>query len=148
MDAKKVGIIIAGSRNFGDFFVMSRFTMLAISDLIRKGIIEDEYDLSNVTIIQGGADGADTLGYKFALRYRIEQKQFDANWDKFGKSAGYKRNVQMADYASEFDYKVLIAFPEIDGESKGTHMMIDIAKSEKYNFDKIYIKYVNTIPFL
>jgi len=46
-----------------------------------------------------------------------------AEWDKYGKSAGYKRNEQMAIYAKE-DNGVLIAF---HNGSKGTKHMIDLA---------------------
>ena len=47
---------------------------------------------------------------------------FPADWDKYGKRAGYLRNVQMAEYAD-----ALLAF--WDGESRGTKNMIDEALS-------------------
>jgi len=50
---------------------------------------------------------------------------FSADWSKYGKSAGYKRNKQMALYAD-----VLIAF--WDGNSKGTKLMIELAKEYKF----------------
>ena len=49
--------------------------------------------------------------------------EFPADWDKHGKSAGYKRNLEMAENAD-----ALIAF--WDGESRGTKHMIDIAKEK------------------
>jgi len=49
--------------------------------------------------------------------------KFPADWNKFKKSAGYKRNVEMAENAD-----ALIAF--YDGKSKGTGHMIDIAKEK------------------
>jgi hypothetical protein len=45
-------------------------------------------------------------------------------WDIFGKSAGYKRNEEMAKVA---DACVIFW----DGKSKGTKHMIDIAKKYK-----------------
>ena len=54
---------------------------------------------------------------------------FNADWDKFGKSAGYKRNEQMGNHAD-----ALIAI--WDGKSKGTMHMISIAKKLDLN---IYI---------
>ena len=80
--------------------------------------------LSNQTeieIVSGTANGADKLGEKYANDNGYPIKQFSANWDKYGKSAGYKRNAQMADYAD-----TLIAF--WDGKSRGTKHMIDLAK--------------------
>lgn len=46
-----------------------------------------------------------------------------ADWDLDGKSAGFKRNVKMAEYAD-----ALVAF--WDGSSRGTKHMIDIAKEK------------------
>lgn len=73
-------------------------------------------------IVSGGARGADSLAEKFAKDYGIPVKIFPAEWDVYGKSAGYKRNVQIIKYAD-----VVIAF--WDGHSKGTKHSIDIAKS-------------------
>ena len=73
-----------------------------------------------VEIVSGTAAGADTLGERYAQEKGYEVKKFPAQWDLYGKSAGYKRNQQMAEYADG-----LIAF--WDGKSKGTKHMIDIA---------------------
>lgn len=82
---------------------------------------------SNVTIVSGTANGADKLGERFAREFSLNLKRFPANWDKYGKSAGYKRNAQMAKYASDsLSKKVLIAF--WDGKSSGTKHMINLAK--------------------
>lgn len=104
-------IIIAGSRTFNDY---SRLT--TVCDRILDGH-------KKIEIVSGTANGADRLGEMYAqLRgYRI--KKFPAEWDTYGKSAGYRRNVQMAEYGD-----MLIAF--WDQKSKGTKHMIDIAKKE------------------
>ena len=49
---------------------------------------------------------------------------FPANWNKFGKSAGFRRNEQMAEVAD-----ALIAF--WDGKSHGTKHMIEIMENKK-----------------
>lgn len=101
-------IIIAGSRGFTDY------------DLLQRTL--NTYGISpHDKIISGTANGADKLGEKYANENSIEVKRFPAEWDKYGKSAGYKRNEQMALYADS-----LIAF--WDGKSKGTKHMIDLAK--------------------
>ena len=51
---------------------------------------------------------------------RKDLRIFIPQWDKYGKKAGYLRNVEMAENAN-----ALIAF--WDGKSKGTKHMIDIA---------------------
>ena len=109
--------IIAGSRNFNDYELLS----LTCKDLLIS------------EIISGTAKGADKLGEKYAIKHNIPVKKFPANWDKYGKSAGYIRNEEMAKYGES-----LIAF--WDNKSKGTKHMIDLAK--KYNL-KIKIVFFN-----
>ena len=99
--------IIAGSRNFTDY---ERF----------KSIINFcEYTKDITEVVSGGAKGVDALGEKWAAENNIPVKIFKANWDEFGKSAGYKRNLEMADYA-----EALIAIRL--NNSKGTTHMINI----------------------
>lgn len=71
-------------------------------------------------VLSGTANGADKLGELWAKAQGIPVERYPADWDRFGKSAGYKRNEQMAANAD-----ALIAL--WDGESRGTKHMIDIA---------------------
>ena len=71
-------------------------------------------------ILSGAYKGADLLGERYAAERNYPIKQFPANWSRYGKSAGYKRNNEMALYAD-----VLIAF--WNGKSKGTKHMIELA---------------------
>ena len=72
-------------------------------------------------VICGDARGADTLGRMYAQEIDIPCERYPAQWDVYGKSAGYRRNEQMAGKA-----EALIAL--WDGQSKGTKHMIDIAR--------------------
>lgn len=63
------------------------------------------------------ARGADLLAYQFAKDCDEEVLEFPADWNKYGKRAGYLRNAQMAQIADG-----LLAF--WDGKSKGTEHMI------------------------
>lgn len=72
-------------------------------------------------ILSGAARGADYLGELYATMSTIPLEKYPADWDKYGKSAGYKRNEEMAKNAD-----ALIAL--WDGKSKGTKHMIDLAK--------------------
>lgn len=83
-------------------------------------------------IVSGTARGADLLGEKYATENEIQIKRFPADWNRFGKSAGYKRNEEMANYAD-----ACICF--WDGKSRGTKSMIDLA--EKYKLKTIVIRY-------
>lgn len=71
-------------------------------------------------IISGCARGVDRLGETWASNHGIPIEKYPANWDAYGKSAGYRRNAVMASNAD-----VLIAV--WDGHSPGTRHMIDTA---------------------
>jgi len=53
-------------------------------------------------------------------------QEFPAEWEEYGKKAGYYRNKKMAEYATH-----CIAF--WDGKSAGTKMMIDLANEHGLN---------------
>lgn len=98
--------IVAGGRDFDD------------RGLLFKTL--DEMPEISV-VISGAARGADTLGEMWARSRHRTLYRMPAEWDRFGKSAGYRRNERMADAA-----EALVAF--WDGKSRGTKHMIDIAK--------------------
>lgn len=77
------------------------------------------YGLNPTEIVSGTAKGIDTCGEDFGYIKAITVKKFPADWDRFGKSAGHKRNAQMAEYA---DALLLIW----DGQSKGSAGMKSI----------------------
>lgn len=113
-----MNIIVAGSRTFTNY----KF----LEETLNK------YITSNDIIISGVARGTDILGIIYSHKHNIKVKCFPANWNLYGKSAGYKRNVKMADNAD-----MLIAF--WNGTSKGTRHMIDIMY--KQNKKVIIIKF-------
>jgi hypothetical protein len=78
-------------------------------------------DIDEVEIVSGNAKGADRMGEYYASQRGYKKVLFPAKWDEYGKSAGFIRNKQMAEYAD-----ALIAF--FDGESRGTKSMIELAE--------------------
>ena len=105
-------VIIAGSRDFDDYELLK---------------VKCDYYLSNsldtqIEIVSGTARGADSLGEQYAIDKGYKITKFPADWNQYGKSAGYVRNKQMAEYSD-----CLICF--WDGKSSGTKHMIDLAKS-------------------
>ncbi len=106
-------VIIAGSRTITDYKIVRR----AISKCFWRNEIKE--------IVSGTAKGVDKLGELYANKYGLPIKRFPANWDMYGKSAGYIRNAAMMEYADG-----LIAI--WDGQSKGTKNMLQIMrKSDK-----------------
>ncbi|CAM1347852.1 DUF2493 domain-containing protein [Tenacibaculum sp. HL-MS23] len=106
-------IIIAGSRNFTNYQKLKH----ECDKFLDKQ--------KNIEIISGAHyKGADKLGEKYASEKNINIIKFPADWIKYGKAAGPKRNKQMAIYAD-----ALIAF--WDGKSKGTKNIIQLAKQRQ-----------------
>lgn len=122
-ELKKLRMIIAGGRDFTDYSLLKKTIKEYLVSLIAQGYAITP---SMIKIISGTAKGADTLGERLANECGFQVYRFPANWDKFGKSAGYIRNKEMAKFAScEDSDGVLFAF--WDGKSKGTKHMIDLA---------------------
>jgi hypothetical protein len=79
-------------------------------------------------IIHGAAAGADTLAREWAEAYGIEHHPFPAQWDKYGKRAGFLRNRQMI---AEGKPDLVVAFRG----GRGTQDMI--TQSKKYDIPVI-----------
>ena len=105
-------IIIAGSRTFNNYPKLKN----KLDSILRNQ--------KDITIISGTASGADRLGERYATENHYELEKYPAMWDIFGKSAGYKRNEEMANVAD-----ACVVF--WDGKSRGTKHMIDIAKKNQ-----------------
>jgi len=113
--------IIAGSRN------------ITVADVVESAIEKSGFQISDV--ISGGARGVDLLGERWARDNNLPITRFVAEWDRFGKSAGYIRNKRMAAYGD-----ALIAV--WNGRSRGTKHMIEEAnklglKVFVYNLEEV-----------
>jgi hypothetical protein len=117
--------IVAGSRGFTDYNKAVDY----LSVLVRCPLAPDS---EPPTIISGTAKGADQLGEEYAKNYGFEVIRMPANWEKHGRSAGYKRNVEMAKIA---DHCIVFW----DGESRGSKHMIDIAMEAKLTTTVVFV---------
>lgn len=107
-------ILICGGRDFNDEDLMVENINQLLDEL---GLVE-----AQITIISGMARGADLMAYELALHNGIETIVMPADWNKYGKSAGFIRNLQMLNHA---DY--VLAF--WDNKSKGTeHTIVNAQK--------------------
>lgn len=128
---KELRIIIAGSRDFNDYKLLKASIKDILKDISLEGI-------NKIKIISGTARGADQLGERFAKQFKLEVVKFPADWDRFGKRAGYIRNEEMAKYSvKDNNYGMLVAF--WDGKSKGTKHMINLAK--KHGLEVYVVKF-------
>jgi hypothetical protein len=72
-------------------------------------------------VLSGAARGVDRMGERWARENGPPVDKYPADWNKYGRSAGYKRNNEMAKNAD-----ALLAL--WDFKSKGTRHMINLAK--------------------
>lgn len=122
-----MNICIAGGRDFTDYKKMELSILSYITDIYNMRFLKEE-----CTVISGAARGADTLGERFGRSYCKNVTRYPAEWEKFGKSAGYRRNIDMAKVSD-------IVFIFWDGSSKGTQHMINISK--QLNKEVVIFKY-------
>lgn len=103
-------LIVAGSRDITD----RRIVREAIEDAdLLFGPVDE--------IVHGGARGVDSIAHDIAKAKGFPKvTPMHAEWDKYGKAAGPKRNAKMAEYGD-----ALVAV--WDGKSPGTHDMIERA---------------------
>lgn len=106
-------VIIAGGRDFNDFP-----TLCANMDKL----LSARAKTSNITIVSGGARGADTLGEKYAQLRHYKVIRMKADWKKHGKSAGFVRNSDMLAIVDG----IVCCW---DKKSKGTGHMVTITKT-------------------
>lgn len=104
-------VAIVGYRNFKDY----QFFEKKVNEILACN------DIAPCEIVSGGAEGVDTLAEIYAHEYTIPLTVFPAEWNKYGRSAGPKRNKLIVDRAD-----VVIAF--LSKESKGTVSTINLAK--------------------
>lgn len=100
-------VLVCGSRGFVDY------------DWIKEELAK----LDVALVIHGAARGADALASQAATELGIPQQAFPADWNRYGKSAGYVRNQQMLD---EGRPDLVMAF--YAGRTPGTSMMVNIAR--------------------
>lgn len=106
-------LCINGSRGITDYSLVKDAYFNTLPSTIGESI---------TTIISGGARGVDTLAIELAKELLLPFKVYPAEWNIYGKSAGYRRNVVMADHCN---YLLSVW----DGKSRGTLHMIEICKT-------------------
>lgn len=114
-------VVIAGSRNLTDPI------------LLEEAIRDSGFEITEV--LCGRATGVDELGRVWAEAAGIPVRYFPADWKKWGKSAGPRRNAEMA---RECDALIAVTYG-----SRGTTNMVHQAQTYGR---KIFIKQVPQPP--
>lgn len=103
-------IVVAGGRTYTN----TGMVFICLEDIVQKDDV----------IISGHAKGVDMMGEFYAQKNNLVCEIYPAEWDKYGRSAGPRRNEKMAQIAD----KVVVFW---DFKSRGTKNMIDMAKKYK-----------------
>jgi len=85
-----VRILITGSRDWDDDWVIIG---AALRDTAKTAL--------DVTVIHGGARGADAMAGAVATARGWLTEVYRADWDKYGKQAGHIRNQAMVDLGAD-----------------------------------------------
>ncbi|MGN0560998.1 MAG: DUF2493 domain-containing protein [Candidatus Fimenecus sp.] len=105
-------ILVAGCREYDNYSDAKAYIEICIKE------IRERYTL---VFLSGGCRGADRLGERYANENGFCIERYPADWQKYGKSAGPKRNLQMV---KTCDYVICFW----DGKSRGTASVISYAK--------------------
>ncbi|MBQ4154021.1 MAG: DUF2493 domain-containing protein [Clostridia bacterium] len=104
-------VVIAGCRDYNNYEQAKLYIDYCLSNIRKE---------NNIVIVSGCASGADTIGERYAEENGFKVEKYPADWKAYGRSAGPKRNKQMAEVS---DYVICFW----DEKSKGTKSMIDYA---------------------
>lgn len=97
---RPVVVVVTGGRAYSDYEMVA--TAL--------GVLHSKFGIARLG--HGKAKGADTLAGAWAKLIGIPVKEHPANWDAFGKRAGFIRNAEMLDTEKP---DVVVAFPGGNG---------------------------------
>ena len=82
-------------------------------------------------IVSGGAKGVDADAKEYATQNQIPITEFLPDYQRYGRGAPLKRNIQIIDYAD-------IVLAVWDGKSRGTKFVIDQCKKKNIPLRIIY----------
>lgn len=113
--------VICGSRGITDY------------ELVKQAIAESGFQITEV--VSGTAAGVDSLGERWAEENHIPVTRMPANWEVYGKRAGYIRNKRMVEYVAPEGCVIAIW-----NGSSGTKHTIDLAGQHNV---KLFVKRVS-----
>jgi len=118
-------VLVTGDRNWTDEAMIVR----ALSHFPRGTLL-----------VHGDARGADRIAGQVAQRLGFRVQAEPADWDRYGKAAGPKRNESMLSY---YEPDVVLAFHDDLRGSKGTADCVARARAKGY---KVY-EYSHETPY-
>ena len=109
---EQIKVVIGGCRDYNNYEEFCDFVEECLSEDSRR---------MKIVIISGHCTGTDIMAEQYAKEKGYELQIFPAQWSKYGRAAGPKRNKEMVEAADK-----VIAF--WDCKSKGTKTLIEYGK--------------------
>ncbi len=108
-------ILVTGSRDWSDRDTIAEVLLDACNKF-------KAYHQSEITLVSGGCPtGADAIAEELWKSWGGEVERHPADWDQYGKRAGFIRNSEMVKLGAD----ICVAF--IKNHSKGATMTVDLA---------------------
>lgn len=114
-------ILVAGSRNY--------VNAERLAKILEENVGDED------TIVEGGVKGVDTMARQWAEARDIGVVEIRADWEKYGRAAGPKRNDAMTAFVAERGGRAVFIW---DGKSKGTKQCINSAMKRGIREVKVY----------
>ena len=105
-------LLVAGSRTVSDV------------ELVRTWMnaVWEEFGAIDL-VVTGGARGVDKIAESLARKAGVSGIVLYADWDRYGRRAGYVRNAEMLKELEDGDVVLVI----MENESRGSKMMLELA---------------------
>lgn len=105
-------IVIGGCRYYNNYTAFTKIVDICLSKIKNE---------KEIVILSGHCSGVDKMAERYAEENRYKLEVYPAQWEKYGKSAGPKRNEIMVKNSN-----AVIAF--WDYKSRGTKNLITLSK--------------------
>lgn len=127
----EIAVLVAGSRTITD--------TKRVYDVIDTVLMIYCQEYDNIKIVEGAANGVDTIAGEYGKYNNHMVVTFPAKWNLFGKTAGLRRNVEMHEYIAKHDHRLVICIKDKKSTGKGTTHSIKLA--EKYHNPLVWIEF-------
>jgi hypothetical protein len=116
-------ILVTGSRDWEDYFRIGSEIVRAMQDLTPIQPGQYNYNDGRYVIVHGACPtGADYLADQWALGSLTDVERHPADWKRYGRAAGFKRNAEMVKLGAD----ICLAF--IRNESRGATHTANLAE--------------------
>jgi len=130
-------VLVTGSREFTDYTTVC----MELGGVLRH-LIATVRPVPKIVVVHGAARGADELADRAARAFGMIPEPHPADWDAYGKSAGYRRNAEMVKAGAD----VCLAFYQPGAGNRGTDHCARLAEKAGIPVRRITASTVTDAP--